>query len=43
MKQLFSLKKRPPQGIYYYKLAHEVTYHSTGEESKTKAEAYAIS
>jgi integrase len=42
MKKPFCLKKRVPQGIWYYRLSTEHTYHSTGEKSKAKAEAYAI-
>ena len=41
MKKPYLLKKR--NGIYYCKLAHEITYHSTGERTGAKAHKKAIS
>jgi hypothetical protein len=38
----FTLLKRPPQGIWYYKLPGEKTCHSTGLTVKTQAEQYVV-
>ena len=38
----FTLLKRPPQGVYYYKLPGEKTRHSTGLTVKTQAERYVV-
>lgn len=37
MKRPYSLKKRKPQNVWYYKLAGQITYHSTGQTAKAKA------
>lgn len=37
MKRPYSLKKRKPQNVWYYRLADQITYHSTGETVKAKA------
>ena len=39
----FTLLKRPPQGVWYYKLAGEDTRHSTGQTSKAFAERFVVS
>ena len=38
----FTLLKRPPQGVWYYKLPGEKTRHSTGLTVKTQAERYVV-
>jgi len=42
MKRPYSLKKRAPQNVWYYRLSSEITYHSTGEKSRARAEAYVL-
>ena len=39
----FTLLKRPPQRVWYYKLAGEKTRHSTGQTSKALAERLVVS
>jgi integrase len=39
----YTLLKRPPQGVWYYKLAGEKTRHSTGQTAKTLAERFVVS
>ena len=39
----YTLLKRPPQGVWYYKLPGEKTRHSTGLTSKTMAERLVVS
>jgi integrase len=42
MNKPYRLKKRNPQGIWYYKLEAEKTFHTTGESVKAKAERFVL-
>jgi hypothetical protein len=39
----FTLLKRPPQGVWYYKLSGEKTRHSTGLTARNQAERFVVS
>jgi len=38
----YALLKRPPQGVWYYKLPGEKTRHSTGLTVRTQAERFVV-